>query len=214
MSNLVEAPLHPCAIVLYALKVLHAQDVGSPIPAPPGPADPAVVEHALDFAGTYRAADGASLAVAAGGNGLVLRDGAATYRLYPRGDDQFWTDDPRFARFLLAFYRDKEKAVTDFTAGPEQFVNAAYRGPSSFSYPAWYDTLVGRYETALWGDLSVTRVIEVKGRLTLDGTTPLADQGNGTFKVGSSIVRFDHVFDGRAQRMWFDGVDAERIDLP
>jgi hypothetical protein len=57
-------------------------------------------------------------------------------------------------------------------------------------------------------------VIEVKGRLTLDGTTPLVDQGNGTFKAGHSVIRFDHVFGGAAQRMWFDDIESDRIDLP
>ena len=36
-ANLVEAPLHPCAIVLYAMHVLRAQSAGEPLPAPPPP---------------------------------------------------------------------------------------------------------------------------------------------------------------------------------
>jgi hypothetical protein len=136
------------------------------------------------------------------------------FRLYSRDDDQFWTDDPRFARFLLVFYRNKEHVITDFTAGPEQFVNAAYRGASTFSYPARYDALVGRYEQMVDGDLSVTRVIEVRGQLTFDGTTPLVDQGNDTFRVGHSVVRFDHEFAGKRQRMWLDDIESDRIDLP
>jgi CubicO group peptidase (beta-lactamase class C family) len=214
LSNLVEAPLHPCAIVLYALNVLRAQSSGLALPRPPVAPDPAAVPHAADYAGTYTAADGTSILVSAQSNGAVLRDGTATYRLYPRDDDTFWSDDPRFAQFLLTFYRNENKTVTDFTAGAQQFVGAAYTGPATFTYPAWYDTLVGRYETSVFGDLSVTRVLEVKGRLTLDGSTPLADQGNGTFRVGHSVVRFDHVFGGRAQRMWFDGVEADRVELP
>ena len=214
MSNLVEAPLHPCAIVLYALNVLHAQSAGLALPPPPVAPDPSVVAHAADYAGAYAATDGTKLVVAAAGSGAVLRDGAATYRLYPRDDDTFWTDDPRFARFLLIFYRNKEKAVTDFTAGPQQFVNPVYNGPTTFTYPAWYDTLLGRYETTVFGDASVTRVLEVKGQLTLDGSTPLVDQGNGTFRSGHSVIRFDHVFGGRPQRMWLDGLEADRVDLP
>jgi len=214
MSNLVEAPLHPCAIVLYALSVLRAQDLGLPLPAPPVKPDPAVIPHAADFAGSYRAKDGTELVVSPSANGAQLRDGGATYRLYPRGDDQFWTDDPRFARFLLVFYRDKEKVVTDFTAGSEQYVGAAYRGPTTFAYPSGYDALVGRYEGIYYGDISVTRVVEVKGRLTLDGTTTLVDQGNGTFKAGRSVIRFDHVFAGAPQRMWYDDIESDRIDLP
>jgi CubicO group peptidase (beta-lactamase class C family) len=214
MSNLVEAPLHPCAIVLYAMRVLRAQSLGEPLPAPPIAPNPAAIEHAADYAGTYRGSSGAHFVIRPDGPGAVLVDGNATFRLYSRDDDEFWTDDPRFARYLLAFYRDEKKVVTDFSAGPDQFVNAAYRGPASFTYPARYDALIGRYEQTVLGDLSVTRVIEVRGQLTLDGTTPLVDQGNGTFRVGHSVVRFDHEFGGKAQRMWFDGIESDRIDLP
>jgi CubicO group peptidase (beta-lactamase class C family) len=214
MSNLVEAPLHPCAIVLYAMSVLRAQSLGQPLPKPPVAPDPAAIAHAEDYAGTYRGPGGAQFVVKPDGSGAVLGDGKATFRLYSRDDDQFWTDDPRFARFLLVFYRNKDHVITDFTAGPEQFVNAAYRGASTFSYPARYDALVGRYEQMVFGDLSVTRVIEVRGQLTFDGTTPLVDQGNGTFRVGHSVVRFDHEFGGKPQRMWVDDIESDRIDLP
>jgi CubicO group peptidase (beta-lactamase class C family) len=214
LSNLVEAPLHPCAIVLYAMRVLRAQSLGEALPLPPPAPDPAAVPHASDFAGTYRGANGTQIVISPSGSGAQLQDGAATYRIYPRGRDQFWSDDPRFALFTLAFYRNASDAVTDFTAGPEQFVNAAYAGPKSFSYPPAYDALVGRYETPFVGDISVTRVIEVKGHLTLDGTSPLADQGNGTFRLGGDVVRFDRIFQGHAQRMWIDGIPMERIELP
>jgi hypothetical protein len=173
-----------------------------------------VIPHAADFAGSYRAKDGTELVVSPSANGAQLRDGGATYRLYPRGDDQFWTDDPRFARFLLVFYRDEHRVVTDFTAGAQQFVNPAYRGPASFEYPAAYEALLGRYETSAFGQISATRVIEVRGRLTLDGTTPLVDKRDGTFRAGSDVVRFDHVFEGRPQRMSYDDIEMSRVELP
>lgn len=37
-ANLVEAPLHPCAIVRYAMAVLRAQSLGLNLPAPTPPA--------------------------------------------------------------------------------------------------------------------------------------------------------------------------------
>jgi len=57
-------------------------------------------------------------------------------------------------------------------------------------------------------------VLVVKGRLTFDGTTPLVDEGDGTFRAGSDIVRFDHPFAGRPQRMFVDDVELDRIELP
>ncbi|HYL27607.1 MAG TPA: serine hydrolase domain-containing protein, partial [Candidatus Nitrosotalea sp.] len=44
-ANLVEAPLHPCAIVLYAMRVLRAQSRGEQLPAPPVAPAPAIVAH-------------------------------------------------------------------------------------------------------------------------------------------------------------------------
>ena len=214
LSNLVEAPLHPCAIVLYAMSVLRAQSLGQPLPKPPAAKDPAAVPHAADYAGSYHATDGTTLAIATSGEGAALQDGAATYGLYARGDETFWTDDPRFARFLLQFYRDKQHAVTDFTAGAQQFTNANYHGESTFPYPPEYDALAGRYEADVYMQQTVTRVLVVKGRLTFDGTTPLVDEGDGTFRAGSDIVRFDHPFAGRPQRMFVDDVELDRIELP
>jgi len=214
LSNLVEAPLHPCAVVRYAMAVLRAQSLGRPLPAAPPAPDPAAIANATDYGGTFRAADGTLVTIARADAGAQLRDGAATYHLYPRGEDTFWTDDPRFARFLLVFYRDDHRVVTDFTAGALQFVNPAYRGPTSFAYPAAYEALLGRYETSAFGQISATRVIEVRGRLTLDGTTQLVDKHDGTFRAGSDLVRFDHVFEGRPQRMWFDDIEMSRVELP
>jgi hypothetical protein len=215
MSNLVEAPLHPCAIVRYALKVLRAQSLGQPLPQPPAPPpDPAAVPNATDYGGTFRAFDGTLVTFARSGSGVQLSDGPATFHLYPRGEDTFWTDDPRFAKFLLVFYRDKNRVVTDFSAGPQQFVNPAYRGATSFTYPASYDALLGRYETEIFGEISMTRVLKVRGQLTLDGTTALVDKHDGTFRAGSDVIRFDHVFEGRPQRMWYDDIEMDRIELP
>jgi CubicO group peptidase (beta-lactamase class C family) len=214
LANLVEAPLHPCAIVLYAMRVLRAQSLGQPLPQPPPPHDRAAVAHAADYAATYRAADGARLTVVASAGGAQLEDGAETYTLYPRGDETFWTDDPKLARFELIFSRNAHHVVTDFTWGARHFFDAAYRGKTAFAYPARYDALCGRYETDVLMELTVTRVLVVDGRLTLDGTTPLTDTGGGIFRAGPAVVRFDHVFGGRPQRLRIDGVELTRVELP
>jgi hypothetical protein len=28
------------------------------------------------------------------------------------------------------------------------------------------------------------------------------------------VIRFDHIFGGAAQRMWYDDIESDRIDLP
>jgi hypothetical protein len=74
--------------------------------------------------------------------------------------------------------------------------------------------LEGRYETDSLMQLAVTRVVAVKGRLTFDGVTPLLDEGDGTFRAGTDVIRFDHTFDGRPQRMLVNDIEMDRIELP
>jgi hypothetical protein len=50
--------------------------------------------------------------------------------------------------------------------------------------------------------------------LTLDGVAPLVPRSDGSFTVGTSIVRFDTRAAGKMQRMWIDGMPLYRVDLP
>jgi D-alanyl-D-alanine carboxypeptidase len=213
MANLVEAPLHPCAIVLYAMSVLRAQSAGEPLPAPPVPPDLASVKDAGAYAGSY-VAGGKVLRVEAQGDRLALVDGADRATLYPRGDDAFWADDPRFALYLLQFGRDAKKRVVDVTYGSQWYPNERYSGPRTFSHPKSWDGLVGRYENVYQGQPFVTRVLIVKGKLTLDGTAPLTPRKNGTFSLGPSTLRFDAFAGSQAQRLSVDDTHLYRTDLP
>jgi hypothetical protein len=215
LSNLVEAPLHPCAIVKYAMEVLRAQSLGQRLPPPPaGPpiAPPKIA--ASDYAGTYRSADGSGVVVANESGTLALHDGAKSYQLVAADRDVFWTDDPRFTIFYVAFERNMAKAVDGFTNGSSYYVNGEHTGPTTFSHPAAWDRLVGRYENSIFGSPVVVRVVIVKGTLTTDGLNPLKANANGTFALGDSIVRFDTLFEGKMQRLWLDGADLYRIELP
>ena len=215
LSNLVEAPLHPCAIVKYAMEVLRAQSLGQALPPPPaGPpiAPPKVAAN--DYVGTYRSSDGTGVVVANDNGTLALHDGAKSYQLVAQDQDMFWTDDPRFTIFYVAFERNKAKAVDGFTNGGAYYVNAQHTGATTFSHPAAWDRLVGRYETSIFGSPVVMRIVIVKGKLTTDGLNPLKANANGTFALGDSTVRFDTLFEGKMQRMWLDGADLYRIELP
>lgn len=215
MANLVEAPLHPCAIVLYAMRVMHAQAAGQPLPSPPPPPpDPAIVKNGAQWEGTYRAPSGATLGVRAEGDRLYLLDGAAKIALYPRGDDVFWADDPRFALFYLLFDRDKKNRVTEMTYGSQWYPNERYSGPRAFAHPPSWDGLVGRYENVFAGQPWVTRVLIVKDQLTIDGDAALKPLGNNAFALGKSIVRFGAFAGSQAERVSIDGTPLYRIDLP
>jgi hypothetical protein len=126
----------------------------------------------------------------------------------------FWTDDPQLTRFYLAFERNKAKAVDGFTNAGTLYTNDLYSGPRTFPHPAAWGRLTGRYETSYFGTPNVMRVIIVKGKLTIDGLQPLKTMPDGTYKLGDSTIRFDSLFEGKMQRLWLDGADLYRIDLP
>ncbi len=218
MSNLVEAPLHPCAIVLYAIAVLQAQSASQPLPAIPAPLgnylQRTTVIDAADYAGTYTAPDGTALTVAANGSTIALKSAAVSRPLYPRGGDTFYVDDPRFAAFGLSFLRNKAGKIDRVVSGGQWFAGVAYTGPRTFSYPRSWDLLTGRYESlGVWGVAAASRVFVLNGRLLVDGA-PLTPQSDGTFKLGTSTVRFDTLAAGKMQRLKLDDFNLYRIDLP
>ncbi|HVR47013.1 MAG TPA: serine hydrolase domain-containing protein [Candidatus Binatia bacterium] len=213
-ANLVEAPLHPCAIVLYAMRVLRAQSLGQPVPAPPAAPDPAHVDRPGDYAGAYTSAGGTLLRVIAARDRLFLIDGGKRSALYPRGDDSFWADDPKYAMFLLAFGRDRGGSVVEMNYGSQWFANALYRGPRSFTYPAEWSALAGRYENVFFGAPQITRVVIVKDRLTLDGVDELKPLGNDEFALGTSVVRFEDYDGNQPQRLSIDETNLYRVELP
>ncbi len=214
LSNLVEAPLHPCAIVKYAMEVLRAQSLGQALPPPPsGPPIAAPHVAAGDYVGTYNAG-GDSVDVRNDAGTLSLLDGGRTYKLVAQAHDMFWTDDPRFTIFYVAFERNKAKAIDGFTNAGAYYVNARHSGPTTFTHPGAWNRLTGRYETSIFGSPIVMRIVIVKGHLTVDGINPLRSLPGGEFALGSSVIRFDTLFEGKMQRLWLDGADLYRIELP
>jgi hypothetical protein len=213
-ANLVEAPLHPCAVVLYAMSVLRAQSLGEALTAAPAPPDRARVMRAGDYDGAYTAAAMPPVRVVSRNDRLYLEGSGNEIALYPRGTDLFWADSPQFSLFLLSFGRDRQKRVVEMTYGSHWYANERYQGPRTFPYPPSWNALTGRYENTFFGQPAVTRAIVVKGRLTLDGISPLTPLRNGTFDAGGSIVRFDAFAGGHAQRLSIDDTHFYRIELP
>jgi D-alanyl-D-alanine carboxypeptidase len=214
MANLVEAPLHPCAIMLYAMAVLRAQSEGKPLPPAPVTPDPRVTKNAAAYAGTYTSPNGKALKIVADGTNLSMVDGATTIALYPRGEDAFWADDPHYATYLILFDRNAKKKVVELTYGSQWYPNASYSGARTFAHPPSWDALVGRYENTYLGQPYITRVLIVKDKLTFDGDSALKPLKNGTFAAGDSIVRFDAYAGKQPQRMNVDDVHLYRIELP
>lgn len=209
MSNLSEEPLHPCAIVRYAMSVLRAQSVGEALPPLPSPPpDPAIVANAGDYAGTFTSAS-ASLTIENSGQHLSLIDGGKPYQMLLSDTDTFWTDDPRLQTFYITFDRNHAKAVVDFNYGPDFYFGSRYNGPRTFPHPAGYNRFVGRYE----GGGGLQRFYFVKGKLTMNGSL-LKPHGSDSFTAGHTVIRFDTLAAGHMQRVWIDDVDNYRVDLP
>jgi hypothetical protein len=100
------------------------------------------------------------------------------------------------------------------TYGSQWYPNQRYRGERTFTYPAGWTALVGRYENTYFGEPAITRVVIVKNRLTLDGVDALKPLGNGEFALGSSVVAFEDYAGSQPQRLRIDGTNLYRVELP
>ena len=100
------------------------------------------------------------------------------------------------------------------TYGSQWYPNKGYRGKRTFTYPAAWTALVGRYENTYFGEPAITRVVIVKDRLTLDGVDALKPLGNGEFALGSSVVAFEDYAGNQPQRLRIDDTNLYRVELP
>ena len=92
LTNAGDLAPRPCPIVEYGLRSLRAAARGTAAPDFPAATDPATVPHAARFAGTYRAASGATLTVVApSAERLALRVGNTLHPLLPAGDGIFFS---------------------------------------------------------------------------------------------------------------------------
>ena len=60
----------------------------------------------------------------------------------------------------------------------------------------------------------MTRIVIVKDRLTFDGVDVLDARADGTFALGTSVVRFDAFAGSQPQRLTIDDARLYRVDLP
>jgi CubicO group peptidase (beta-lactamase class C family) len=223
LTNVGYVAPRPCPIVEHALRTLRAASKGKPLPALPAEHDPAQVNAARSYAGTYRSAGGAApiTVVAPARDRLALLVDATQLPLLPAGGGLFFTDDARFRLSGLRFIADaKTHRAYQLVAAGRWYTTAAYRGPTSFPHPAAWDAYAGyyRYPGAHPYDPSL-RVQLVKGALAFDDGTPLVSLGDGSFRAGEESwsperVRFDTVIGGRAQRLLYSGVALYRVTTP
>jgi D-alanyl-D-alanine carboxypeptidase len=202
-------------IVGYALDAVRAALEDQEVPEVTHPPDPAVIEDAASYKGTY-AAGHRELHVEARGTGLVLIDGDAEAVLErePFADagsrDRFLVVHEDLDRHLLAFERDATGAVVGASHGPSWF---ARDGAAPTSTPEAWRRLEGVYRSNdPWEPL--LHVYERVGIPFLwtagEGEEwPLVELEDGWFAAGEPRLprrlRFHGDVDGRAAVVEFNG---------
>jgi hypothetical protein len=218
---LINGPGDPEAMARFALRAASAAMRGEAIPAPPPAPDPAAVENAADYAGTFTGEAG-TLRLEPVGAGLDLVVGGERAALLPRGTDAFLAAHPDFSRFLLRFERDDAGQVVAATHGPEWFRGERHADPQSFETPAEWAAFPGHYRSynpwesnfrvglrqgqlwLFWPDGREERL-----QSTATGFQPTADP-NSPLRL-----TFDAIVDGRALRArWNSGDVSYRFFTP
>lgn len=196
-------------IVRYASQLMRAHRERRSAPSQPPPAVPAWrVEKAAEYAGVYRSGQNRSIEVVADGERLFLKHDSRLVPLEPSGKDKFLALHADFSRFVCCFGRQDDKAdspVVELGWGDQWFTNARYSGPKSFNHPAQWLAYVGHY-CDMGPRIRSTRIVIRKGRLLINGVTPLKSVGD-TFVVDSpepspEWLRFGEVINGCC--MWLN----------
>lgn len=209
----------PRPVAEYALRLMRACDEGSALPEIP-PRNPALrVESAADYAGRYTGAGGRILDVVAEGDRLfLLHEGTRVpleRSLEPQ--DAFTVLHPQYAHYELLFGRagkDRKGAVVDAGWGDDWFVAAGYAGPRDFKIPAEWHHYTGHYRNEdPW--IGSARIALRKGKLWLNGTTPLEAVADGRFYLrdeptSPEWVSFSDLVNGKTMRMRLSGTDLAR----
>ncbi|HEY1985735.1 MAG TPA: serine hydrolase domain-containing protein [Terracidiphilus sp.] len=224
----------PTAVTEYAGRLLGADREANVLPAAPELADPLDVEHAEEFAGRFKAADGRRLVFEVQGRRLLLMHGGKALPLQHAGSDSFIsTGEGEFARYSFEFGRrvpnegtkpgdspgngnaTKPAPVVEVSYGSDWYVNAAYDGPREFSIAADFNAFVGCYRSeSPWGDVEEAYVL--KGKLVLSGTT-LDRIGGALFRMGEEpwtpdTAEFLHIFEGKARLLRTGGINFWRVE--
>jgi hypothetical protein len=197
---------------------MNAEKSGQDKPAPPEIDNPRVVKNASDFVGVFENPAGGKLRIVADGPGLFLVSGEQRIQLESLGGDAFLADEYSWRRFPLTFGRNGEKKVVELSHGADWYVNESYSGPKVFPELPQHQALIGHYRSdSLW--FRSTRIVERKGRLWANGTSPLSPIGQGMFRLGGDplspdVAEFHHLVNGKALLLKVNGADLWRVETP
>jgi hypothetical protein len=217
----INGPGNQDAVARFALDTLAAASRGEALPELPELTDPAVIENAGEYAGSYTAATG-TLEIRANSNRLRLRHDAEWLALSRLGSEAFLVEHPDFALFPLRFSRDDAGAVTEALHGERWWRSPAYAGPTEFEVPAEWRAYTGHYRSYdPW--FTNFRVLLRKGELRLaepgGSEQMLTPLGDASFRISadplaSDFVSFDTVVEGEALRANYCGCHYYRFFTP
>lgn len=209
----------PTAVTQFAVQLMQAQGTKKPLPNSPPPNPALRVTNAADYVGTYQQSSGAQLQIQQEGEKLFLSRANGRFPLQPAGaPDMFVVADDGKSQFPLLFARanakDANSAVVELSWGGEWYTTSRYAGPKQFNAPKEWQSYVGHYrnENPWVGSL---RVVLRKGRLWVDGVTPLELDGD-RFSLrdephNPEWIQFGEIINGRCQRLKFSGEDLWRV---
>jgi len=208
----------PNPVSEYAIRLMRAHREKKSLPSLPTPNPPTQVNNAVDYAGTYSSVDGGKLELAAEDKKLLLVHQNQKIALEGSGDT-FTVAHPDFDRFALVFTRADEKdpksPVVEAGWGADWFYHSRYSGPKQFDYPKEWESYVGHYRNENpW--VGSTRVVIRKGKLMLDGTTPLEKGEGGLFYLrdeehNPEWISFGEIVSGKCMRIKMSGEDLWRV---
>ncbi len=203
----------------FAIQLMRAQKQSKSFPTMPALKPPDQVENSAEYAGAYQAEDARKLEILADGQKLFLMQDGNRVPLEHHGEDSFLVMHKDWERYSLVFGRADEKdpksAVVEAGWGSDWFTNSKYKGPKTFESPKEWNSYVGHYrnESAWIGSL---RILLRKGKLMIDGETPLEPGDGGVFYLrdeehSPEWIRFANIVNGKAMHIKFSGEDLWRV---
>ncbi|HVO46720.1 MAG TPA: serine hydrolase domain-containing protein [Steroidobacteraceae bacterium] len=211
----------PNPVAEYAVRLLRGE--GHITPPVADAAD--VVSDPASYTGVYRSPGGRTLEVKAQGNRLVLVSEGTTIPLQRSDDEQFIALHQRFALYPIYFGRAEAAPdaspdsppppITELSYGSEWYAHSRFTGahevaasPGLVPYEGYY------YSENPW--VGSVRIVQRRGQLWMNGTTPLAQIGNHVFRPADEpmspvTLEFFALLDGATQGLYLDGNPLRRL---
>jgi CubicO group peptidase (beta-lactamase class C family) len=194
----------PVELNNYALAMLRAAAIGSPLPDPRTRAEPTIPEGLHPrVIGQWRSADGSEMMITGRAGRLFVSSGGVERPLVPAGN-ALVTDHPALSPYVLSHIDDPRPAIL---IGDRLF--GRDRAPAIPAVPPRVAVLAGTYFTPqAW--TSHAPVHAVGDRLYLRGAA-LREASDGSWRfvdpaLASERVWFENYVDGRPQTLNFSGV--------